>query len=192
MGRPCIIHLSLSACPPGGWVERLKWMIGGRAVWSNLIFFISALGWNEYFISAVCWKNENFISAVCWNGIYWLKWICATKRWIYGRASRPIHHTNTIQIHVSRAGQANRAGRRAHAHAHASMRAPSSWNGTQQLKWNFHFSIQLKEWNFHFSPKLKWKSIKLLVAQHDHFPFHLRASVELPVASLPIHYCHSN
>ncbi len=143
--------------------------------------FNSALGWNENFTSAVCW-NENSISAVRWNGIYSLKWICATKICIYGRASRPIHHTKTIQIHVNRAGRASRAGPL--VHAHASPRTPSSWNGNQQLKWNFRFSIQLK-WNFHFSPpKLKWNSIKILVAQRDHIPFHLRASIELPVKGI--------
>ncbi len=135
----------------GGRAERLKW-IGGRAVWSNLIIFISAVGW-----------NENFISAAGWNG---MKWICPTKRWIYGRASRPIHHTNTIQIHVVEPAEPVRL---AHTRTRARRRV-ASWNGIF-ISANSGIFISAQSWNEN--------SIKILVAQRDHFPFHLRASVEL-------------
>jgi hypothetical protein len=161
---------------PGGRAESLKQMIGGCAVWSNLIFFISALGW-----------NENFISAARWNGIYSLKWICATKRWIYGRASRPI----TIQIPYKYrlVEPAEPVGL-----ADACTPAPSSWNGNGPLKWNFHFSVQLK-WNFHFSPaKLKWQFDKNIGRAARPLPLSFKgfrwASSNNPVMKLDSFFAH--
>ena len=150
-------------------------MIGGRAVWSNLIFFISALGWNENFISAARW-NENSMSAKSWNGIYSLKWTCAPPKdeFMVARAGQ---FTIQIPYKYRLVEPAEPVGL---AHARIAARAI-------QLKWKspaeMEFSFQPSSWNGIFISAQSWNenSIKILVAQRDHFPFHLRASVELPV-----------
>jgi hypothetical protein len=151
-------------------------MIGGhRVVEFKNFHFSCLLKWKFHFS---CWGEMKTpfqpraeMDSISWNeNSDFLRDQHLGKRWIYGHASRPIHHTNTIQIHGIRAGQAGRAGSRTHRHArHPAEMEIASWNGifisAQQLKWIFHFSK---------------KSIKLLVARRDHFLFHLRASAEPP------------
>jgi hypothetical protein len=160
-------------------------MIGGPAVWSNLIFFISALGWISFQpppeMKTPCQLRAEMESSIRWN-----EFARPKDEFMVARAGQ-----FTIQIpykyrFVEPAEPVGLADARTPTHRRARHPAEmeidrwnetSSWNGNRPLKWNF---ISGCSWNEIFISTQSWNenSINILVTQRDHFPFHLRASVE--------------